>query len=169
MVARALARIGLAAFVAAAAVAGAGARGGEPAPDAPRTLVFLDGPPPWRVVVEDDGRVAWAFLLRGEVVESEVWLYNVAPAPEALARPVGASGGRRLNPRDLCRTPPPPRIADERKVTARWEVEGGAVKGATVLHAGAPLARLAPGARPGWSAGAAKDGPLAKVLAPGGG
>lgn len=137
--------------------------------EAPRTVIFLEGPAPWRVVVEDDGRVAWAYLLQGDRVASAVWLYNVAPAPEALAPPLGTSGGPRLNPRDHCRAPPPARIADEREVTARWEVEAGQVRSARILHAGSPLARLAPGARPGWSAGAAKDGPLARVLPSDGG
>lgn len=156
----------VAAAVLAVALAGAALAAAD---EAPRTVIFLDGPTPWRVVVEDDGRVAWAYLLQGDRVASAVWLYNVAPAPETLAPPPGASGGPRLNPRGHCRTPPPERIVDERRVTARWEVEAGEVRSASVLHAGAPLARLAPGARPGWSAGAAKDGPLARVLPPDGG
>lgn len=111
-------------------------------------------------VFEDDGRVAWAWLLgpEGECL-ADVWLYNrVAAPPElvldappflnaaALSRPLGQ---------------PFPTRAAEVEVTWTWE---GELLLAEVRLRGVVLGRLSPGAQPGWSAQALAEGPLALPL-----
>jgi hypothetical protein len=57
---------------------------------------------------------------------------------------------------------PPPESAS---IEVRWvERDAGGRFSATLLVAGAAYARLVPGSKPGWSAGAAAIGPLAIPL-----
>jgi hypothetical protein len=46
----------------------------------------------WEVIVEDDDRVAYAYLVREGRILADVWLYNRMPAPWRLSTtdwPVG--------------------------------------------------------------------------------
>jgi hypothetical protein len=36
----------------------------------------------WQVIVEDDDRVAYAYLVRDGRIVTDVWLYNRMPAPQ---------------------------------------------------------------------------------------
>jgi hypothetical protein len=108
------------------------------------------------VVLEDDGRVAYAYLLDGEAVVSDVWLYNVAEAPEVVnwrdraAMPF-------LNPKSHCKEERTPRLRDESDVRCVWSLSG-----VDVIIDGTLMAHLERDARPGWSKLAARPGPLAK-------
>jgi hypothetical protein len=160
-----LARVLTSIAVAAAGGAQAGApRGGPAATSAGAgVLATRAGPRPWSVVVEDDGRVAYAYLLRDGKIATDVWLYNHASAPDSFDP--AERGKPPRNPAKYCTIPPPEPIHDDREVEAVWDAPGGEVKSVTILVRGALAARLAPNVRPGWSAGAARDGPAARVLA----
>jgi hypothetical protein len=157
-------------FVALVAAGGSQAearRGSPTATSASRGATILAaraGPRPWSVVVEDDGRVAYAYLLRDGKITTDVWLYNRAPAPEGFDPAERGTPPR--NPAEYCVVPPPEPIHDEREVEVAWDAPKGQVESVTILIRGAPAARLAPKVLPGWSAGAARDGPAARVLAP---
>jgi hypothetical protein len=108
------------------------------------------------VVIEVDNRVAYAYLLEGDRVIGDVWLYNVDSTPETVdwhdreQMPF-------LNPRPYCTGE---RIPDLRQdVHCNWS--GDEVE---IVSDGSLVARLAPGAKPGWSRLALKNGPLAKTL-----
>jgi hypothetical protein len=126
-------------------------------------LATWKGPRPWSVVVEDDGRVAYAYLLRDGKITTDVWLYNRVSAPDGFDP--AERGKPPRNPAKYCIVPAPEPIHDEREVEVAWDARGGELKSVIILVRGAPAARLAPNVRPGWSAGAARDGPAAKVLA----
>ncbi|MEQ1572432.1 MAG: hypothetical protein ABMA25_26900 [Ilumatobacteraceae bacterium] len=112
----------------------------------------------WSIVVEDDDRVAYAYLLDGQRIVGDVWLYNVDLAPEdtdwkrQARRPF-------LQPRPFCLEVPFARLGEDSDVRARWT--GDAV---VVEIDGVVWARLASGSKPGWSRLAARAGPLAKPL-----
>jgi hypothetical protein len=118
------------------------------------------------VVVEDDGRVAYAYLLDadGHIV-GDVWLYNRCAAP---SEPEWSDRERApfVNPAayviDSGEFSPPPKLDD---VAVEWAREGSAYK-ATVLIRRQVAALLMDGAKPGWSSLAALDGPLAKAMLP---
>ena len=44
-------------------------------------LQFRSPDPRYSVVIEDDGRVAYAYLLHDDEIVGDVWLYNHGPAP----------------------------------------------------------------------------------------
>jgi hypothetical protein len=110
------------------------------------------------LVLEDDGRVAYAYLLEHGEIVGDVWLYNVGPAPETDEWKSGTDGPF-LNTRRFCSSEVVPRIREDSKVVCQWSDAG-----VVVTIDGIVMARLAPGARPGWSRLAAHPGPLAKPL-----
>jgi hypothetical protein len=108
------------------------------------------------VIIEVDPRVAYAYLLDGEDIVGDVWLYNVAHTPERVdwrdreQMPF-------LNPYNYCSSEKVPNLRED--MQCHWHGES-----AEIHSAGRVVARLEPGAKPGWSSMAAKDGPLAKKL-----
>ena len=118
----------------------------------------------YSVVMEDDGRVAYAYLLDAEgKIVGDVWLFNRVDAPSEpeWTDPEMAPFA---NPADYVRDfdgYDALRCSDFDVVWGR--MSEGAVK-ATICHRGTRLAVIGEGTKPGWSAMAAKDGPLAKVL-----
>jgi hypothetical protein len=121
---------------------------------------FADAQGRCAVLVEDDGRVAYAYLLDPDgVVCGDVWLYNRCEAPlepewrnrglAPFANPVGYAVAAPLFPL--------PQTGSE--IQVEWSGDH-----ADVMVDGTLVARLAQGLRPGFSIQALKDGPLAKVL-----
>jgi hypothetical protein len=110
-------------------------------------------------VLEDDGRVAYAYLLENEEIVGDVWLYNVHEAPEAIdwndrsAMPFA-------NPTRYCAEERLPRITERSAVSCAWSKLG-----VDVAVDGIDVAHLECGSKPGWSKLAAEAGPLAKPLA----
>lgn len=126
---------------------------------------FLNQESGYSVVFDDDGRVAYAYLLdESEAIVGDVWLYNRCaspPVPEwknpekmPFANPIGfVKGDEDFVP-----------VKDISEVKVQWESSSdGAVK-ANLFIRDELFAVLVEGAKPGWSILAAKDGPLAKVL-----
>jgi hypothetical protein len=112
------------------------------------------------VVIDDDGRVAWAYLKSpDEQILADVWLYNVAPTPEVSdwADPAQAPF---LNPSALADPLPQPLPESPDDLTVQWVVDGQLLL-ADVLLRGVLVARLSPGATPGWNVLATIAGPCA--------
>jgi hypothetical protein len=110
------------------------------------------------VVLEDDGRVAYAYLLQDEVLVSDVWLYNAEPTPERVDWK-DRSAMPFLNPRAFCVDELTPRLREDAVIYCRWLPNAVEVVIDDML-----FARLEPGAKPGWSKLAARSGPLARPL-----
>lgn len=110
------------------------------------------------VVLEDDGRVAYAYLLDDEKIVADVWLYNVAPTPD---EPEWRNPSRMpfLNPLGFC-APHAFRLSRQTSVECRWLGDGTV----EVVFDRVLFARLRHGSKPGWSRFAAQPGPLAKPL-----
>lgn len=108
------------------------------------------------VMVERDARVAYAYILLGEDIVGDVWLYNVRAPPQQVAWD-DPSQMPFLNPREYVvrLAPPPPNAV----VECMWKG-----RNAEILIDGILYARLEPGSKPGWSKMASKDGPLALRL-----
>jgi hypothetical protein len=112
-------------------------------------------------VFDDNGKVAYAFLLyQGEII-TDVWLYNVAPTPEEF----GLDQPPHLNPKGYARDEAYPRIEREDQVEFRFITPGEIRTLYVELHLrGEFFAKLVPDQVPGWSKWAAQDGDLALVL-----
>jgi hypothetical protein len=118
--------------------------------------------PPWQVVVEDDGRVVYAYLLREQEIVADVWLSNRAvPSKPEWLEPNASERMPFLNP--LPFVDPKSRgvtgLAVE-DLRTRWR-EGGLVE---LCLGEVTVATLAPGERPGRCVYADMDGPLAVCL-----
>jgi hypothetical protein len=115
----------------------------------------------WRVLVEDDDAVAYAYLLDGDLIVSDVWLYNRGPDP--VERPW--RNGEEMpfrNPVEFTTGEGVDEPVEPGTVDVRWTGADGSGVSVEVRLRGRVIAWLEPGARPGWSVRVTKDGPLAK-------
>ena len=117
------------------------------------------------VVIDDDGRVAYAYLLDNNgVVLADVWLYNrcAAPSePEWNARPSGPMA----NPRDYVRTDLAIALPEgEADFTIDWQLQSSSDPKVIVYLRQDEWAIMEPGTKPGSCRLAKVDGPLARAL-----
>jgi hypothetical protein len=128
------------------------------------TVKFTAGDGKYAIVIEDDGRVGYAYLMdsRGEIC-GDVWLYNRCPAPD-LPEWHDPSGAPFANPlayvRSCTEFPFPNSSAD---IEIDWAREDGECL-ARIFIQKELVAVVKNGAKPGWALLAKKDGPLAKAL-----
>jgi hypothetical protein len=109
-----------------------------------------------RVIIDDDGRVAYAYLLDPDgTIVGDVWLYNRLPPTDEIDFEGGAPF---LNPH--AQSPDQPLPTTPAELSVEWLMDD-ALLVAEVRLRGAPLARLTPGSQPGWHAWAL-NGPLAR-------
>jgi hypothetical protein len=117
----------------------------------------------FHAIFEDDGRVAYAYLLNpAKKIVSDVWLYNVGPAPESHA------GERRGEPvRNLAKFASSDDFEPvvDGEVSFEWTSRPEGEAEVSVFLRGERFARLESTSKPGWSRLAKKDGPVARVLA----
>lgn len=125
--------------------------------DSPRTMIKSVGER-LDVLVEDDGRVAYAYLLDGGTIISDVWLYNRCASP---AKPEWSDRTKApfSNPVQYARDIAPKEVISDES----WSVRDSG-NGLDVIVEGMVWARLKKGAKPGWCIAARIDGPLARVL-----
>lgn len=127
---------------------------------------FIDNRTGYSAIFDDDGRVAYAYLLdeSGSIV-SDVWLYNrcstpVEPEWKAPENMPFANSQAYVNniTHDVFQV-----VDTISDVNVAWSDEFGRVKANILIH-NELFATLIDGIKPGWSVLASKDGPLAKVL-----
>lgn len=115
------------------------------------------------VVLDDDGRVAYAYLRDGDKIVSDVWLYNVMRAP---ADPEWTSRDRLpfMNAAEYVKAGPEEyRLRENADVHCDFRRERGCLL-VDIYVDHVHVARLESGAKPGWSLLAARPGPLARPL-----
>ena len=116
------------------------------------------------VVIEDDGRVAYAYWLDAKgVISGDVWLYNRCPAPQQPEWG-DCDAAPYANPeafvdRTVEFSPP----VSSSRISIHWHQQGSE-RIACVLVSDVLFAKLKHGSKPGWSRLAAEDGPLALRL-----
>ncbi|SHH75633.1 hypothetical protein SAMN04488109_5171 [Chryseolinea serpens] len=117
----------------------------------------------YSVVVEDDHRVCYAYLLQDDKIVGDVWLYN------SIADPVSTDWKNRedmpfLNPiryiKPGVKISP---VTDTCEIEMVWKMQGQDVSDVDIYVRKDLLAKLKM-SRPGWSTIVSEDGPLAKVL-----
>lgn len=119
-----------------------------------------------KVVFEDDDRSAYAYFLdQSEKIIGDVWIYNVDFTPD-YREWEGDSEPPFRNASEYVQNHPFPRVQNEEEVAVSFEFESeNAERPIALLHIRDTfIAMLKPNARPGWSANARIDGPLALRL-----
>lgn len=113
--------------------------------------------------IEDDGRVAYAYLCEGEDVVGDVWLYNVQEAPQTsfwLPEDMPFLNPKEYLSKDASIKP----ITDESEIRCEWtESKDDGLIEVGIYIRDKFIASVAVGAKPGWSVLVSKDGPLALV------
>jgi hypothetical protein len=125
--------------------------------------LFCDFNETFSIIIDDDGRVAYAYLCENEDIIGDVWLYNQSSSPlknnwkDTEEMPF-------LNPEDFIKENLPP-IENDNNVEAIWvpSEDGETVLKVEIFIRGRLIAKMAPKSLPGWSKLVTKDGPLAKV------
>lgn len=116
----------------------------------------------YAVLIEDDGRVAYAYLLAYGDVVGDVWLYNQMPAPtnsnwHEQAMPY-------LNPAEYIDTKTTvSAIQDKSEIRCEWTESNDGLIEVAVWIRDKFIAQMESGSKPGWSVLVVKDGPLAQV------
>ena len=129
------------------------------------TWKFLDENSGFSVMFEDDGRVAYAYILDpdGNIV-GDVWLYNRCAAP---AEPEWHDKSQLpfANPasfvRGEARIKPVSNVCD---VSVQWKLMDDGQPRANILIRNHLAGVLSNGSKPGWSTQASRNGPLAKAF-----
>ena len=118
----------------------------------------------YSAVFEDDGEVAYGYMMIDKKIVSDVWLYNTADTPTMSRR----DGPDELPFRDPTDLASPGRFAPVRydeEVSFLWVYGSDHVPIAVEFWIRGNLhARLTKDSKPGWCVLATKDGPLARKL-----
>ncbi len=116
--------------------------------------------PELSVLIEDDDKVCYAYLLRGKRIVGDIWLYNIAPTPNE-AEWHSKENLPFLNPEEFVKENLEPFDAWS-PVEVTWDFSEEIV--ANIFLASRLIAKLKEGSCPGWSSLVTKDGPLARKI-----
>jgi hypothetical protein len=116
------------------------------------------------LIIDDDGMVSYAYLLEGEEIIADVWLYNQAKTPDlriwdSLEEIPFLNTAEYVN-EDIIISP----LSDPKDIFIKWEFKNEILEQVSIFIKDQLSAILKPGSKPGWSICAKKDGPLARVL-----
>lgn len=128
------------------------------------TVSFPASDGKYAIVIEDDGRVGYAYLVdSGGTICGDVWLYNRCPAPDEPEwnDPGNAPFANSLAYVQSCAEFPFPNSSAD--IDINWDREDGACS-ARIFIQKKLVGVVRNGAKPGWALLAKKDGPLAKSL-----
>lgn len=114
----------------------------------------------YSIIIEDDGRVAYAYLYKDDEITGDIWLYNQGEAPvryntSRMLPYLNAAGfiEKNIEP-----------ITSDDEVQILWFLNEDGKAEAIIYVRDELVAKMIDGSKPGWSAMVKKDGPLAKVL-----
>jgi len=115
------------------------------------------------LIIEDDGKVAYAYLLKGNGIISDVWLYNQQRTPDTTDW-TNKDDMPFLNPKNYIldnRIFSP--IKDDSDVEIEWSISNQIEK-AKIYIRNELIAILVPNLFPGYSSLVYEDGLLAKII-----
>lgn len=121
--------------------------------------------PRYRVEFEDNGKVAYGYIVADEKIVSDVWLYNNGETPVVSPWRNGPEGMPFRNPIDfagpLCFEP----VKGAAELAFKWIYGNDGIPVAVEFWIRGKLyARVTTESKPGWCVLAVKDGPLALKL-----
>lgn len=117
----------------------------------------------YSLVIEDDDKVAYAYLLKNEKLVGDVWLYNRTDTPD-LPEWHNQDKAPFANPKEYSDQPAIIPILTEDDISLNWNFEKLNFKNVEIVYKDTLIARLCDDSKPGWCIWVKKNGPLAKVL-----
>jgi hypothetical protein len=118
----------------------------------------------YSVIIEDDGKTCYAYLIKRRGIAGDVWLYNRRPTPgePEWSSPANAPF---LNPEKWTKSEKPYDLPnDGSQFSVVWgRADDRRIRSSIYLKSQL-VAILLDGSKPGWSLMAARDGPLALAL-----
>ena len=116
------------------------------------------------LIIDDDGKVSYAYLLDGEEIIADVWLYNQAKTPDlgiwdSLEEIPFLNTVEYVN-ENITIAP----LSDPKEIFIKWEFKNDSLEQVSIFIRDQLTAILKPGSKPGWSICAKKNSRLAKVL-----
>ncbi len=115
----------------------------------------------YTVKIEDDSRVAYAYLYEGEDVIGDVWLYNQQEPPATsfwLPEDMPFLNPKEYLSKDAVIKP----VASEDEIRCEWtESKDDGIIEVGIYIRDKFIASVVVGSKPGWSVLVVKDGPLA--------
>ena len=116
----------------------------------------------YSVIIDDDGDVAYGYLIEDEKIIGDVWLYNQGVTPIS-ADWVNGKKIPFLNPLDFIIENIKP-INNNNEIRFVWYLSNDTMSlyKVEIYIRDKSIAYMIPGSKPGWSAVVYKDGPLAK-------
>ncbi len=122
--------------------------------------------PRYSAVFDDDGEVAYGYMLLDGKIISDVWLYNSGEAPSEWPWLGDPDGPPFANPIAFASPARFGAVATRDDLSFVWSYGEGDVPVAVEFWIRGKLhARVTPDSKPGWCVLAIKDGPLARKLA----
>jgi len=121
---------------------------------------LYDLKPEYSVIIEDDDKVCYAYLLIDNEIVGDVWLYNTMKSP-VEAEWHSPDNLPFLNPIEFIKENIEP-FDNDTNININWDSENKVV--ALIYISNRLIARLSEGDFPGSSSLVIKDGPLAKVI-----
>jgi hypothetical protein len=134
----------------------------DPAPGVFKSEVSHD--PRYAVVFEDDGAVAYAYLLRDRKIVADVWLYSRGEASRKRPWTDPALKPPFANPLEFVAPDSFAPVVTPHEVSFAWSFADDADVVVEVSIRGCRHARIGLRSKPGWCRLATKDGPLALKL-----
>lgn len=116
------------------------------------------------LVFDDDGRVAYAYLCRGQDMIADVWLYNHGPAPRQPEWKTGPEAMPFRNSEAFVGGAVFEPITQREEIEVKWLPDGRGAVYAELFLRGKLHARLRTSDKPGECVLALKNGPVARVL-----
>ena len=113
----------------------------------------------YSIIIDDDGRVAYAYLYKRNDIIGDVWLYNQATTPTFTQW--NKEDMPFLNPKEYIKDEIDP-ILNSNEVKLEWVTSNYSIDSVLIFVRNNLVAKIAPGFTPGWSTCVSKDGPLAK-------
>jgi hypothetical protein len=126
-------------------------------------LEYCHGELGCKVIIDDDGKTGYAYLIVGEEMVSDVWLYNVG-SPSKIPEWTDCDNLPFANSVDCTLQEHFDSIHDATEISLDWEVRGGGLWQVCISLRGVEHAILRPGAKPGWCRLAVKESPIARPL-----
>jgi hypothetical protein len=127
--------------------------------------IFSDQCNDYSIIVEDDSKVCYAYLLLKASMIGDVWLYNQSEAPSKTEWKKEEMPF--LNPIEFLKEGKavfPITRTEEIKVEWLFLENTCSLKQARIFIRGEHTVTIKPGSKPGWSSHVKKNGPLANIL-----